>query len=53
MRLLFWSSEECGVTPSLPLFSGPLKPGEIVVVKVPSMIQIDLFEINGVFIGLE
>ena len=37
------SSGLCEVIPSLPLLSGPLRPGVVVFVWAPSMAQRDLF----------
>ena len=38
------SGEACGVNPSSPLLPGPLWPGMVVPIWVPSKGQIDLFE---------
>ena len=44
VRLLFWISGECQESPSMPLHQGPLWPGVVIIVRVPSMGQIDFFE---------
>ena len=40
-----WGSGEYGVTPLLPLFPGPNWRGEVIPAQVPSIGQMDLFEI--------
>ena len=44
VRLEFWRSGECGITSSLTLLPGPLLPGVVRHVDVPSMDQIRLFK---------
>ena len=47
---LWWSSVDCGIISSLLLLAGPLQPGVIIPVRIPSLDQIDLFEImNSLF----
>ena len=45
VRLEFWGSAKYGVTRSLPLLPASLCPGMVVLVRFPSIGQMDLFKI--------
>ena len=46
VRLQFWNSGECGVTPSLLLLSGLFLSRVVVSVRVPSMGQLDFWKLS-------
>ena len=49
VSFMSWWVGEWEVTPLLSLFPGPLWPGEVVLVKFPSMDQIELFNLLILF----
>ena len=51
VKLQFWRSREGGVTPSMPLLSGPLWPGEVATVRVPFTGGGELLKLYSIGLG--